>query len=219
MAVWRIVGDHLEPVEGVVLTAVHPRDRCEGRPCVVHAPTDHPMRSWPLNWRNDRVMFERICPHGIGHPDPDQFARWAELLDPEEAVAEGIHGCDGCCATGRGADSPQDVSDIDLSATEPPTTSEAAGDALSAPDDPAARLRSAADELEQTAATTRAYVVDPWAGHVRDTLVPWVALMSPDLAAPLAAWLRERADYSDAVGFCNDREALNLAAAILGGAA
>jgi hypothetical protein len=90
---------------------------------------------------------------------------------------------------------------------------------VSAPTDPAARLRTAADRVEQTAATTRAYAVDPWAGHVRDTLVPWVALMSPDLAGPLAAWLRERADYADAVGFCNDREALALVDAILGEAA
>jgi hypothetical protein len=121
-----------------------------------------------------------------------------ERSDPEtaEAVCAAVEGTVGQSETGEGR--------------------EAVHGGAEGADDPAARLRSAADELEQIAATTRAYVVDPWAGHVRDTLVPWVALMSPDLAAPLAAWLRERADYADAVGFCNDREALALADLILG---
>jgi len=32
----------------------------------------------------------RVCTHGIGHPDPDEY-RIVQGLD------EGIHGCDGCC--------------------------------------------------------------------------------------------------------------------------
>jgi len=58
---------------------------CDG-PCPIHAPSDHHMRAWPLHWRADRHIAERVCPHGIGHPDPDQL-----LLDG------GVHGCDGCC--------------------------------------------------------------------------------------------------------------------------
>jgi hypothetical protein len=38
--------------------------------------------------------FERICPHGIGHPDPDDMAYWKSI--GEESM--GVHGCDGCCA-------------------------------------------------------------------------------------------------------------------------
>ena len=38
-------------------------------------------------------MFERICEHGIGHPDPDQVSYWQRW--GKEALA--IHGCDGCC--------------------------------------------------------------------------------------------------------------------------
>ena len=47
------------------------------------------MRSFPQNWRPDWGGFiERICPHGVGHPDPDQ---------PEVDIYVYGHGCDGCC--------------------------------------------------------------------------------------------------------------------------
>jgi len=47
------------------------------------------MRDWPVYWRDDRKIVERICVHGIGHPDPDQ----ADFL-----IDAGMtHGCDGCC--------------------------------------------------------------------------------------------------------------------------
>lgn len=81
--------------EPQILFNVHPSFTCEGRACVIHHPTDHHMRSWPLLWRNDRGIFERLCRHGIGHPDPDQFAYWESLGMEGEAV----HGCDGCCAS------------------------------------------------------------------------------------------------------------------------
>ncbi|WP_125078773.1 hypothetical protein [Mycobacterium sp. P7213] len=106
-------------VGGVLLENVHPMDNCAGRRCVVHNPSDHHMRDWPLVWRNDRGIFERRCPHGIGHPDPDQFEFWAQarkrwrpalsadVIDgpyppqnPYDGI--GIHGCDGCCHPLRG---------------------------------------------------------------------------------------------------------------------
>lgn len=80
------------------LWSVHPANRCAGRPCVIHNPTDHHMRSWALHWRDDRKLFERICPHGIGHPDPDQYYYWNETGQGWQ----GVHGCDGCCVSGRG---------------------------------------------------------------------------------------------------------------------
>lgn len=43
-----------------------------GMPCPVHAPTDHPMRSWPQTWDPERG-FGRVCEHGVEHPDPDDF--------------------------------------------------------------------------------------------------------------------------------------------------
>lgn len=59
---------------------------CSGPPCPIHWPSQHHMRFWPQNWRNDRKIIERICPeHGVGHPDPDDPARYRD------------HGCCGCC--------------------------------------------------------------------------------------------------------------------------
>lgn len=44
------------------------------------------MRGWATNWRDDRKSMERICSHGVGHPDPD-------CLNLDR-----MHGCDGCCS-------------------------------------------------------------------------------------------------------------------------
>lgn len=63
---------------------------CVGEPCTIHNRSDHSMRTFPQHWRSDREIMERICPHGIGHPDPDDF-RIRTGFDP------GVHGCDGCC--------------------------------------------------------------------------------------------------------------------------
>lgn len=88
-----------EPVYGIQVGPgwvldVHPPSQCAGRPCVVHAPSDHHMREWPTNWRADTRVMERICPHGVGHPDPDDVAYLASVGRDWAAV----HGCDGCCA-------------------------------------------------------------------------------------------------------------------------
>lgn len=73
---------------------VHSELQCEGRACVIHSPTNHHMRGWGLHWRDDRGIFERLCPeHGVGHPDPDQFDFWREM----NAMYEAVHGCCGCC--------------------------------------------------------------------------------------------------------------------------
>lgn len=71
---------------GQLLTDVHYRSKCSGKPCCIHNPSNHHMVTWPTHWRGDRQMMERLCPHGVGHPDPDEIN-----LDT-------IHGCDGCCA-------------------------------------------------------------------------------------------------------------------------
>lgn len=80
-------------VEGIKLSNVHKESACAGRACVIHNPSEHFMRSWPLLWRDDRGIFERTCVHGVGHPDPDQFHYWKEIGTEYEAS----HGCDGCC--------------------------------------------------------------------------------------------------------------------------
>lgn len=73
---------------GQVITGVHSPDVCAGEPCVIHNPSDHHMRDWPTNLRDDfgSPFTERICGHGVGHPDPD---------DPQ---ADRVHACCGCCA-------------------------------------------------------------------------------------------------------------------------
>lgn len=57
-------------------------------PCAIHGPSDHHMATWRQHWRGDRGIIERICPHGVGHPDPDGIY----------ADGDTVHGCDGCCS-------------------------------------------------------------------------------------------------------------------------
>lgn len=81
------------PTSWMTLVGVHSKKECKHRRCTIHNQSKHHMRFWQLLWRSDRGIFERICPHGIGHPDPDQFDYWKETAQE----AQGVHGCDGCC--------------------------------------------------------------------------------------------------------------------------
>jgi len=76
---------------------VHERNEsCTGA-CSIHSPSKHSMRQFKRLWRPDRALMERICPHGIGHPDPDDIAFKRQQKGQEFAHYEAIHGCDGCC--------------------------------------------------------------------------------------------------------------------------
>jgi hypothetical protein len=79
----------LENTEQVIYT--HPIGSCLGRFCTLHNRSEHSMRGFPQAWRVDRGIMERICPHGVGHPDPDEYKF---ITSPHLAT----HGCDGCCA-------------------------------------------------------------------------------------------------------------------------
>ena len=68
---------------------MHSSDSCAGEYCTIHNRSNHSMRAFPQKWRGDKNMMERVCPHGIGHPDPDEI----NLHLPSRKV----HGCDGCC--------------------------------------------------------------------------------------------------------------------------
>ena len=72
---------------------VHPSKNCEGERCLIHNPTDHIMRDWPIVLR-ETGLIERTCSHGIGHPDPDSV----DYLNRTIGKGWGVHGCDGCCA-------------------------------------------------------------------------------------------------------------------------
>lgn len=71
----------------------HASGECSGTLCPIHKRTDHHMRSWPQLWREDRKIMERTCPHGVGHPDPDD----PRCFGPHTNGYEALHGCDGCC--------------------------------------------------------------------------------------------------------------------------
>lgn len=71
------------------LHQVHSADSCAGGPCAIHNRTDHAMRRYPQHWREDLHIIERICRHGVGHPDPD--------MPYPPGSPERVHGCDGCC--------------------------------------------------------------------------------------------------------------------------
>lgn len=100
----------------VAALRTHSPTACEGTACVVHNPSDHHMKAWPINYRFDRaarmpdrnlsgaviagpvfILAERICPHGVGHPDPDSLDFARREGGEDFAGAEGVHGCDGCC--------------------------------------------------------------------------------------------------------------------------
>ncbi len=63
----------------------HGKVQCKGQTCTIHNYSEHHMRAWPQNYRFDRGIMERVCEHGVGHPDPDDLSK------------DTLHGCDGCC--------------------------------------------------------------------------------------------------------------------------
>lgn len=80
----------------------HPEWACTGQVCCVHNPTDHVMKDFKQVWRPDRRIIERVCEHGVGHPDPDDF-------NIRNMLTDSIHGCDGCCAGVEYPRGPEDA--------------------------------------------------------------------------------------------------------------
>jgi len=77
---------------GTRVFGVHSKGACAGEHCTIHNPSDHVMKDFKQLWRYDRGIMERVCTHGVGHPDPDETA-----LKGPNGWAEAVHGCDGCC--------------------------------------------------------------------------------------------------------------------------
>lgn len=72
----------------------HSPDECSDHPCAIHNTSSiHRLSMAPLFWRDDIKILERICSHGVGHPDKDA----ADYLTSIGKGAANIHGCDGCC--------------------------------------------------------------------------------------------------------------------------
>lgn len=74
----------------VVFKYMHDEGTCAGEFCTIHNRSDHSMRSFPQAWRGEKRLMERMCPHGVGHPDPDDY-----MLTRDPYLS--VHGCDGCC--------------------------------------------------------------------------------------------------------------------------
>lgn len=70
-----------------LMVNVHLPNQCRYTHCTIHNPSQHRMIDYPQRWRQDLGIMERMCPHGVGHPDPD------------EGIQENIHFCDGCCGS------------------------------------------------------------------------------------------------------------------------
>lgn len=77
-------------VGGEQLVRVHSAWDCAPESCPIHRPSRHHMVMWPQHYRDDRKIMERICEHGVGHPDPDD-------VRIRKGVDEGVHSCCGCC--------------------------------------------------------------------------------------------------------------------------
>jgi hypothetical protein len=79
---------------GEINIRTHDEGACAGEFCCIHNPSDHKMKDWPKNIRLDnRALVERLCEHGVGHPDPDSVA----FFESQGITHMGVHGCDGCC--------------------------------------------------------------------------------------------------------------------------
>lgn len=78
---------------------VHDKAKCDSKGCPIHGPSEHHMRGWATNYREDRGLTERICCHGVGHPDPDSVSYGLKFGKDISS-----HGCDGCCSPPRNQD-------------------------------------------------------------------------------------------------------------------
>lgn len=76
------------------LLRIHKTEDCVGTHCPFHNPSDHKMNKWPMIMRTDHgvPLIERICPCGIGHPDPDSLV-W---LNSQGHHGFEVHGCCSC---------------------------------------------------------------------------------------------------------------------------
>lgn len=77
-----------------IIQGVHHKENCTGY-CYIHNKSKHPLRHNPLKINLENGLLERICEHGIGHPDIDYLNAREE--SGEDITFMGVHSCDGCC--------------------------------------------------------------------------------------------------------------------------
>jgi hypothetical protein len=61
--------------------------------CPFHGHSDHHMVGWPMDLTSYGLV-QRICQHGVRHPDPDAVAFYSAKIG---GAPWDIHTCDGCC--------------------------------------------------------------------------------------------------------------------------
>jgi hypothetical protein len=82
---------------------IHPPSKCLGYHCPWHNPSAHHMVGWTRVIRTDRDnLIERVCHHGVGHPDPDSVS-WLG----RRGVKIVHERCCGCCRLPRVAQSQE----------------------------------------------------------------------------------------------------------------
>lgn len=86
---FRSLDDHFR------LAGLHePNSECYAHGCVIHSPPQTgPLSQAVYNWRKDRSIMERLCSHGVGHPDQDAADHHIRIGQ----AWQNSHGCDGCC--------------------------------------------------------------------------------------------------------------------------
>lgn len=108
----------IDPVTGEKygeLLNVHPRSACShALGCAIHnRPSNHALKDAKMLWRDDRGILERLCEHGVGHPDADSAAYLASIGRSND----NIHGCDGCCMPKESTEATESNKDVEFFAT------------------------------------------------------------------------------------------------------
>jgi hypothetical protein len=75
----------------MVFKRAHSKGSCRGPYCTIHNRSDHHMRSFPQIWNPMIFCMQRVCTHGIGHPDPDEINNDVVVKIDHET------NCCGCC--------------------------------------------------------------------------------------------------------------------------
>ena len=78
----------------------HGPEQCLLHHCVIHNPSDHPLKNAKMDFLPDFNMIYRVCAHGIGHPDPDslEVLKWRmQWMEVEAIASTHMSNCDGCC--------------------------------------------------------------------------------------------------------------------------
>lgn len=89
---------HQSGWDPLMAMSVHKQDECSGEFCVIHKPSMHHMRFWPIVFEPDlQFLAMRSCEHGMLHPDPDSLAHFLEMGSDYTVHLECGHDERPCC--------------------------------------------------------------------------------------------------------------------------